>query len=115
MLPLPCTAPAGGTAVERDAAAAHCRTTLTIPAFNLAQAYHGRFGERLSKLGTRRLRHQTQREPGRSPVVIFMEDCYWKWRSRNCLPTRDFPRDRVCYPRPAGPTDLPVLPDGPIP
>jgi hypothetical protein len=35
----------------RDAAAAHCRTTLTLPAFNTAQVDRGRGGERLAKLG----------------------------------------------------------------
>ena len=42
----------------RDAAAAHCRTTLTILAFNTAQVYRSRGGERLAKLGIRRLRRQ---------------------------------------------------------
>src|SRR5207237_1925523 len=60
----------------RDAAAAHCRTTLTLLAFNTAQVYRSRGGERLAKLGIRRLRRQAQAELGRSPVVIFMDDCY---------------------------------------
>src|SRR3954463_6589611 len=55
----------------RDAAAAHRRTTLTIMAFNTAQVYRGRGGERLAKLGIRRLRRESRRELGRSPVVIF--------------------------------------------
>lgn len=60
----------------RDAAAAHGRTTLTILAFNTVQVYRTRGGERLAKLGLRRLRRQTQPELGPSPVVIFLEDCY---------------------------------------
>ena len=60
----------------RDAAAAHCRTTLTILAFNTAQIYRSRGGQRLAKLGIRRLRREAQPELGRSPVVVFMDDCY---------------------------------------
>ena len=60
----------------RDVAAARCRTTLTILAFNTTQVYRSRGGSRLAKLGIRRLRRQTQRELGRSPAVVFMEDCY---------------------------------------
>lgn len=60
----------------RDAAAARGRTTLTILAFNTAQAYRTRGGERLAKLGIRRLRRQSQPELGPSPVVIFLEGCY---------------------------------------
>jgi len=60
----------------RDAAAAHGRTTLTILAFNTAQVYRTRGGERLAKLGIRRLRRGSQPELGPSPVVIFLDDCY---------------------------------------
>jgi hypothetical protein len=60
----------------RDAAAAHGRTTLTILAFNTAQVDRTRGGERLAKLGIRRLRRRSQPELGPSPVVIFLDDCY---------------------------------------
>ncbi len=60
----------------RDAAAAHGRTTLTLLAWNTAQVYRTRGGDRRAKLGIRRLRRQTQQELGRSPVVIFLDDCY---------------------------------------
>ena len=60
----------------RDAAAAHGCTALTILAFNTAQVYRTRGGERLAKLGIRRLRRQSQPELGPSPVVIFLDDCY---------------------------------------
>jgi hypothetical protein len=60
----------------RDAAAAHGRTTLTILAFNTTQVYRTRGGQRLAKLGIRRLRRQSQPELGPSPVVIFLDDCY---------------------------------------
>ena len=60
----------------RDAAAARCRTTLTILAFDTAQIYRSQGGQRLAKLGIRRLRREAQPELGRSPVVVFMDDCY---------------------------------------
>jgi hypothetical protein len=60
----------------RDVAAARCRTTLTILAFNTTQVYRSRGGSRLAKLGIRRLRRQARRELGGSPAVVFMEDCY---------------------------------------
>ena len=60
----------------RDAAAAQGRTTLTILAFNTTQVYRTRGGERLAKLGIRRLRRGSRPELGPSPVVIFLEDCY---------------------------------------
>ena len=60
----------------RDAATARGRTALTILAFNTTQVYRTRGGERLAKLGIRRLRRQSQPELGHPPVVIFMEACY---------------------------------------
>src|SRR6185369_2132862 len=55
----------------RDVAAARCRTTLTILAFNTTQVYRSRGGPRLAKVGIRRLRQQTKRELGGSPAVVF--------------------------------------------
>ena len=60
----------------RDEAAASCRTTLTLLAFNTAQVYRSRGGQRLARWGIRRLRRLSQRQLGRSPTVIFMDDCY---------------------------------------
>lgn len=94
----------------RDAAAAHCRTTLTILAFNTAQVYRGRGGDRLAKLGIRRLRRQTQAELGRSPVVIFMDDCYGVLAVEELLAVVGFPARQGLLPalseanRPHGPT-----------
>src|SRR4051794_39669220 len=94
----------------RDAAAAHCRTTLTILAFNTAQAYRARGGERLAKIGIRRLRRQSQRELGRSPVVIFMDDCYGVMAVEELLAVVGFPARQGLLPalgepnRPHGPT-----------
>lgn len=75
----------------RDAAAAHCRTTLTILAFNTAQVYRGRGGEWLAKLGIRRLRRQIQADLGRLPVVIFTEDCYGVMAVEELLTAVGFP------------------------
>jgi hypothetical protein len=94
----------------RDAAAAHCRTTLTILAFNTAQVYRGRGGQRLAKLGIRRLRRQAQAELGRSPVVIFMDDCYGVMAVEELLSVVGFPARQGLLPaldtpnRPHGPT-----------
>src|SRR4051794_2719429 len=94
----------------RDAAAAHGRTTLTILAFNTAQAYRARGGERLAKIGIRRLRRQSQRELGRSPVVIFMDDCYGVMAVEELLAVVGFPARQGLLPalgepnRPHGPT-----------
>lgn len=60
----------------QDAASAHCRTTLTILAFNTAQVYRSRGGAKLAQQAIRRLRQQTQKPLGASPAVIFYDDCY---------------------------------------
>jgi hypothetical protein len=60
----------------RDAAAAQCRTTLTILAFNTAQVYRSRGGVKLAGQGIRRLRRQSRKQLGPSPAVIFYEECY---------------------------------------
>jgi hypothetical protein len=94
----------------RDAAAAHCRTTLTILAFNTAQVYRGRGGKRLAKLGIRRLRREAHRELGRSPVVIFMDDCYGVMAVEELLAVVGFPARQGLLPAlrsssgPRGPT-----------
>jgi hypothetical protein len=94
----------------RDALAAHCRTTLTILAFNTAQVYRGRGGQRLAKLGIRRLRRQSQAALGRTPVVIFMDDCYGVMPVEELLSVVGFPARQGLLPsiempnRPHGPT-----------
>ena len=75
----------------RDNSAAHCRTTLTLLAFNTAQVYRSRGGERLAKLGIRRLRREAQAELGRSPVVLFMDDCYGVLSVEELLEVVGFP------------------------
>jgi hypothetical protein len=60
----------------RDAAAARGRVALTCLAFNTAQVYRTRGGERLAKKGIRRLRRQYRRELGAAPVVVYVAGCY---------------------------------------
>jgi hypothetical protein len=94
----------------RDAAAAQCRTTLTLLAFNTAQVYRSRGGERLAKLGIRRLRREAEAGLGRSPVVIFMDDCYAVMAVEELLEVVGFPARQGLLPalgspnRPRGPT-----------
>jgi hypothetical protein len=94
----------------RDAAAAHCRVALTILAFNTTQVYRGHSGERLAKLGIRRLRRQRQADLGRSPVVIFMDECYGVMAVEELLAVVGFPARQGLLPklsethRPPGPT-----------
>lgn len=59
----------------RDAAAARGRLTLTCLAFNTAQVYRSRAGERVAALGIRRLRRQHRPELGAAPVVIYLAGC----------------------------------------
>jgi len=60
----------------RDAAAARGRVALTCLAFNTAQVYRTRAGERLAQQGIRRLRRQYRRELGAAPVVVYVAGCY---------------------------------------
>jgi len=60
----------------RDAAAARGRVALTCLAFNPAQVYRTRAGERLAKKGIRRLRREYRRELGAAPVVVYVAGCY---------------------------------------
>jgi hypothetical protein len=49
---------------------------LTCLAFNTAQVYRTRAGERLAKKGIRRLRRENRRELGAAPVVVYVRGCY---------------------------------------
>jgi hypothetical protein len=60
----------------RDFAAALGRTSLTCLAFNTAQVYRSRAGERLASVAIRRLRRLRQRELGTAPAVIYLAGCY---------------------------------------
>lgn len=87
----------------RDAAAARGRTTLTILAFNTAQVYRTRGGERLAKMGIRRLRRRSQPELGHSPVVIFLKDCYAVLAVEELLSVVGLPVQQGLLPRLATP------------
>ncbi len=60
----------------RDAKAARGRVALTCLAFNTAQVYRTRAGERLAKKGIRRLRREYRRQLGAAPVVVYVAGCY---------------------------------------
>jgi hypothetical protein len=60
----------------RDVAAVRGRVTLACLAFNTAQVYRSRSGERLAKKGIRRLRREHRRELGPAPVVIYVGGRY---------------------------------------
>jgi hypothetical protein len=59
----------------RDVAAALCRTTRTLLAFNTTQVDRSRSGRRLAQTGIRRRRRQVDHQVGRAPAVVFLEDC----------------------------------------
>lgn len=59
-----------------DFAAALGRTTLTCLAFNTAQVYRLKAGERLASVSIRRLRRHRQRALGRAPAVLYAAGCY---------------------------------------
>lgn len=94
----------------RDGAAAHCRTALTLLAFNTAQVYRSRGGDRRAKMGIRRLRREAEAELGRSPVVLFMDDCYGVLSLEGLLEAVGAPARQGLLPaldgpnRPRGPT-----------
>jgi hypothetical protein len=60
----------------RDVAALRGRLTLTCLAFNTAQVYRSRAGERLASVAIRRLRQQHQPALGAAPAVIYIAGCY---------------------------------------
>jgi hypothetical protein len=60
----------------RGAEAARGRVALTCLAFNTAQVYRTRGGERLAKKGIRRLRRERRGELGAAPVVVYVAGCY---------------------------------------
>jgi hypothetical protein len=60
----------------RDEAAARGRLALTCLAFNTAQVYRSRAGERLAGQAIRRLRQQHQPALGAAPAVIYLDGCY---------------------------------------
>lgn len=49
---------------------------MTCLAFNIAQVYRLRAGQRLARVAIRRLRRLRQRELGSAPAVIYLAGCY---------------------------------------
>ena len=60
----------------RDSVTQHGRIALICLAFNTAQVYLSRSGERIAAHGIRRLRRHYRRELGAAPVVIYLGPCY---------------------------------------
>ncbi len=60
----------------RDVAALRGRLALTCLAFNTAQVYRSRAGERLATRAIRRLRQQHRAALGAAPAVIYVKGCY---------------------------------------
>jgi len=60
----------------RTIAAALGRLTLTCLAFNTAQVYRSRAGERVAAMGIRRLRRQVRPALGPAPVVLYLGGSY---------------------------------------
>lgn len=60
----------------RDAAALRGRLALTCLAFNTAQVYRSRAGERLATVAIRRLRQARRAELGAAPAVVYIDGCY---------------------------------------
>jgi hypothetical protein len=60
----------------RDEAALRGRLTLTCLAFNTAQVYRSRAGERLAMVAIRRLRQQRRADLGAAPAVVYLDGCY---------------------------------------
>ena len=59
-----------------DITVATARVTFTLIAYNVAQIAKTKAGERLSKLGIRRLRKEMNRAFGGVPVIIFAQNAY---------------------------------------
>ena len=60
----------------RAVAALRGRLTLACLAFNTAQVYRSRAGERRATQAIRRLRQQRRAELGAAPAVIYVKGCY---------------------------------------
>ena len=82
----------------RDFAAALGRTTLTCLAFNTAQVYRLRAGERLASVAIRRLRRLRQRELGSAPAVLYAAGCYGVFSLVELLDVLGSARGRVYCP-----------------
>jgi hypothetical protein len=93
----------------RDAVAARGRLTLACLAFNTAQVYRSRAGERLAKKGIRRLRREYRRDLGAAPVAIYVAGCYAILALEQVLQALGVPVRDSLLPFAAGP-QTPVVP-----
>lgn len=84
------------------------RVTLTLLAFNTAQLYRTRGGQRLADKGIRRLRQLHRRELGTAPVVIYLAGCYGVFALEDLLALLGLPVRASLLPQPAA---LPRDPD----
>lgn len=84
----------------RDLAAAQGRTTLTCLAFNTAQVYRSRRGERVAKMAIRRLRRERNSELGAAPAVIYVGECYAVLALEELLAVLGAPVHESLLPRP---------------
>lgn len=75
----------------RDSAAAQGRLTLTCLAFNTAQVYRRRAGERVAAMGIRRLRREHRPDLGPVPVVLYLSGCYGVFPLEEVLALAGFP------------------------
>jgi hypothetical protein len=93
----------------RDTAAARAHLTLTCLAFNTAQVYRTRAGERLARWGIRRLRRLHQPALGPSPAVVYVAGCYAVLALEDLLGVLGLPVRESLRPGPAPPPAPPVL------
>ncbi len=84
----------------RDGAGAQGRTTLTCLAFNTAQVYRSRGGDRVAKMAIRRLRRERSSELGAAPAVIYIGDCYAVLALEELLSVLGTPVHESLLPRP---------------
>lgn len=84
-----------------DEAAARGRLTLTCLAFNTAQVYRSRAGDRLAGRAIRRLRQQHRPALGPAPAVIYLNGCYAVLALEDLLAVLGVPvRESLLPPRP---------------
>jgi len=87
----------------RDRAAARGHLTLTCLAFNTAQVYRTRAGERLARRGIRRLRRVHQPALGAAPAVLYVAGCFAVLALEDLLGVLGLPVRESRRPAPAPP------------
>jgi hypothetical protein len=86
------------------------RVTVTLLAFNTAQVYRGRAGEKLAAQGIRRLRLLHRPELGAAPAVIYLGDAYGVFALEEILALLGTPvkESLLPHPRPKSPQGQPA-------